>query len=220
MRNREVVELCATVVLAACAVVVTTSVVRDRIRPGKLAPSSLVIVDTVVAWFPPESLGRVIGEPRASARVVEFIDYECPVCARAESVFAKAEALRQSPIARVVLDFPLQDIHPFALDAAHAAECASRQLPFAKVHRQLLERQRRFGKSSWARLVSEIGPIDTTALARCMQDEGVQRRVGRADSIARSLGLAGTPTFLIGHTLYRGGLSLDSLARLLASLPR
>jgi protein-disulfide isomerase len=77
--------------------------------------------------------------------VVEFGDFECPYCARAEPTVKQMLSDYKDKIEFVFMDFPLTQIHRFALPAANAARCANEQGQFWAYHNILYSRQ-----SEWA----------------------------------------------------------------------
>jgi len=70
----------------------------------------------------------VIGNPDAPITIIEFTDFQCPFCARFHTqtlplIFE--EYIEQGKVKLVVRDFPIQSIHPNAVPAAVASECAN-----------------------------------------------------------------------------------------------
>src|SRR5882724_3016740 len=69
--------------------------------------------------------------PNASVLVVEYTDLQCPSCRRAHETIVKPILARHGTRIRYELrHFPLRSLHPLALDAAMAAECAADQGKF------------------------------------------------------------------------------------------
>src|SRR5512143_3431574 len=77
------------------------------------------------------------GPADARVTVVEFTDYQCPYCHRAQAVVDAVLQRYSGRIRFVHLDFPL-DGHPQALPAARAARCAGEQGRFWEYHRDLM----------------------------------------------------------------------------------
>lgn len=72
-------------------------------------------------------VGEALGSPKAPVTIVEFTDFQCPFCGRrATETFPllRAKYIATGKVRYVVRDFPLSQIHPFALPAARAARCA------------------------------------------------------------------------------------------------
>src|SRR5258706_2168053 len=71
-----------------------------------------------------------LGDPKATVTLVEFSDFECPVCRSLHDVLRGM--LPNYPQVRVVFkDFPLEQLHPWARTAALAGRCAYQQDPQA-----------------------------------------------------------------------------------------
>ncbi|MDT4938423.1 MAG: hypothetical protein QOG80_2094, partial [Pseudonocardiales bacterium] len=79
------------------------------------------------------------GPLEASITVIEFGDFECPFCGRAEPVVR--ELLADTDLRYVWRHLPLTDVHPAAQLAAEAAEAAAAQGAFWEMHDLLLDNQ-------------------------------------------------------------------------------
>ena len=92
------------------------------------------------------------GDPDAPITIVEFSDFQCPFCARFHLQtlpLIMEEYIDEGKVNLVYRDFPIQSIHPNALPAAVAAECANEQGRFWEYHDMLFEKQ-----NGWNRLDS------------------------------------------------------------------
>src|ERR1700746_3412216 len=84
---------------------------------------------------------HTLGPPHAQVTVVEYGDFECPNCKQAAPAL-KLLLERFAERARIVFrHFPLQEVHPHALAAAQAAECAGGQGKFWPMHDLLFANQ-------------------------------------------------------------------------------
>ena len=86
----------------------------------------------------------IIGNPNAPVTIIEFSDFQCPFCARFHIQTLPAiieEYINEDKVKLVFRDFPIQSIHPNALPASVAAECANEQGKFKEMHDILFERQ-------------------------------------------------------------------------------
>jgi hypothetical protein len=95
-----------------------TSLRSDAKIVDRLEPPLAARVDVAVAGAP------VRGAPDARVTVVEFSDFECPFCKRANGTMASLLEKYSGKIKLVYRDFPLENIHPLARRAAEAARCA------------------------------------------------------------------------------------------------
>jgi hypothetical protein len=124
-----------------------------------------------------------------------FSDFQCPYCQRlAREVLPalKARALK-GEVRLSYRHFPLTEIHPEALPAAHASECAQEQGAFWPYHDLLMAG--RLG--DYLGLARALG-LDGEAFARCLQSPEVRKRVEEERALALRLGLRGTPTVFAG----------------------
>ncbi len=147
--------------------------------------------------------GHAVGAVNVPAPVVvEFGDYECSRCAAADTAMTRLQSKW-----RFALKFhhlPSEREHPYAFEAAVAAECAAAQGRFEAMHHLLFRRQSDFGVVSWATLAAVGGIIDTVAFASCM-DGNVAAGVVAGDIVAgRLLRLRQMPAFLLGSAVYYG----------------
>jgi protein-disulfide isomerase len=70
----------------------------------------------------------VLGDPKATVTIVEFGDFECPVCRNLHD--AMRGILPNYPQVKLIFkDFPLDSIHPWARTAALGGRCVYQQNP-------------------------------------------------------------------------------------------
>jgi len=142
----------------------------------------------------------VLGEADAKISVLEFSDFQCPYCARAASdtvVGLKNSALFTSgEVNFIYKHFPLNSIHPFAQNAAEAAECANRQGEFWDYHDTLFANQGALDDASLKSYASQLG-LDTKEFNSCLDDDEAKSEVTKELSQATSAGGRGTPYFVI-----------------------
>ncbi|MFD3006361.1 DsbA family protein [Thermus tengchongensis] len=135
----------------------------------------------------------VLGERGPMLRI--FSDFQCPFCQRlAHEVLPQLKPRALKGELRISYrHFPLKEIHPQALPAAIAAECAGAQGAFWPYHDLLM--QGRLGDYlGLARTLS----LDPQAFAACLKDPQVAARVEAERALALRLGLRGTPSVFMG----------------------
>lgn len=140
------------------------------------------------------------GASQGKVAIVEFTDFQCPFCAR----FANG-ALRE--LTRTVIDtgravlitrhFPLTSIHPFALEAAVSAICASRRGLGRRMHDELFLHSPNVGRSAVSEWSGSLG-LDDPAFSACLSDKDVVEEVRRDVVEGKRLGVVGTPSVFIG----------------------
>ena len=106
---------------------------------------------------PIDETDHVLGSPGAPVAVVEYADFECPYCAEASLGIRLMLARYAGQIRFAFRHFPLEDVHPSALIASEAAECASAQGQFWPMHDLLYRRQANLSRLDLNRYAREVG---------------------------------------------------------------
>lgn len=83
----------------------------------------------------------VLGKADAPVVLVEFSDFQCPFCARAEPTVKQIRSEYGDKVLFAYKHFPLTQIHPHAQAAAEASECAKDQGKFWEYHDKLIDNQ-------------------------------------------------------------------------------
>ena len=148
------------------------------------------------ALMAPDPRDPAFGPADARVTVVEFFDYRCPGCkAVSEDYLA---LIRANPDVRFVFkEWPILDRGDDTTSnyAARAALAAHRQGKYLAVHQALMAEN---GLTSEAvdRILAENGVLMDQATA-VIRDTGTDRLLADTHTIGATLGLVGTPTFLI-----------------------
>ncbi|MGH3587645.1 MAG: DsbA family protein, partial [Pseudonocardia sp.] len=135
--------------------------------------------------------------------VVEYLDFECPFCARATGMGAELGAHFGDRVRYVVRHLPLEDVHPHAYLAAVASEAAHRQGRFWEMHDQLFSHQSRLEPDDLREHAAVIG-LDLERFDADMGDEALHARVREDEDSALASGARGTPTFFLDGVRHRG----------------
>ncbi|MGW8564598.1 Na+/H+ antiporter NhaA [Isoptericola sp. NPDC055881] len=143
------------------------------------------------------------GDVDAAHTVVEYLDFECPFCARATGMGAELRAHFGDRVRYVVRHLPLVDVHPHAYLAAVAAEAAERQGRFWEMHDRLFAHQSRLEPDDLREHAAELG-LDLEQFDADMADESLHARVRADEASALASGARGTPTFFLDGVRHRG----------------
>src|SRR4051794_30705544 len=153
---------------------------------------------------------HIRGPLDAPVTVVEYGDFECPYCGRAEPVVR--ELLREfADLTYVWRHLPLDDVHPHARQAAEASEAAAGQGAFWEMHDLLLRRQDQLELVDLVGYASELG-LDADRFPRAPADRRYPGRVGRGADRADAPGAGGTPTFFINGRRHQGAYDIGTLS--------
>ena len=152
----------------------------------------------------------VLGNPQGRVTLVEFFDYNCGYCKRALDDVARL--LKTEPELRLVLkDFPV--LGPGSVEAAQIAVAARNQLQgdrFWQFHSKLLSTHGPVGKSQALSVAKDVG-ADLDQIAREAGNGGSKAAIASNLELADSIGLTGTPSFVIGREVVVGAVGYDEL---------
>ena len=152
---------------------------------------------------------HVLGDQSAPVVVVEYGDYECPYCAAAAPVLRELVDGSGGQVQLVYRNFPIADIHPYALTAALAAEATTPHGVFWQMHEILFRHQDRLRDvdlRGYAESLGVDGDLVVGEAAQVFADKVEQDFMAGVQ-----LGVPGTPTLYINGLLYEGRLDLASL---------
>ncbi|GGU09929.1 Na+/H+ antiporter NhaA [Actinomadura citrea] len=198
--------LCATVV--TWVVVRATALLPPRRRLRALLGTAESIIDLAAPVEPDRD--HVRGPEKAPVTVVEYGDFECPYCGRAESVVRELLA-DYGDVRYVWRHLPLNDIHPQAQLAAEAAEAAAAQGRFWEMHDLLLDRQDALRPRDLVRYAGDIGLDVDRFRADLRRHTGAGRIAEDVDSADLS-GVSGTPTFFVNGRRHVGAYDIATLS--------
>jgi protein-disulfide isomerase/rhodanese-related sulfurtransferase len=153
------------------------------------------------------------GNLNAAVTVVEFGDFECPVCGREEPVAQEIRAKYAKQIRFVFRQFPLIHAHPFSERMAEASECAAEQGKFWEAVDEIYSHQTDLSDDGLKRDAAAIG-LDQGRFNQCLASGAEAGRVKRDRDDGKALGVNATPTFFIGHQVISGVPDFDEFSRM------
>jgi Na+/H+ antiporter NhaA len=200
--------LLAAAVAAALTWIVfqVTALLGEDRRTVALQGRAELLVDLAVDVDPDRD--HVRGPLDASVTVVEYGDFQCPYCGRAEP--AVREILGEADVRFVWRHLPLTDVHPDAELAAQAAEAAGAQGRFWEMHDLLLAHQDHLRKTDLLAYAEELG-LDVPRFQKELYSHAHLARVGHDVESADISGVSGTPTFFVDGRRQYGAFDESSL---------
>ena len=178
------------------------------VRARQLAQTTESIVDLAVPIDP--EIDHVRGPSGAPVTIVEYADFECPYCGRAEPALRELLAEFGDDIRYVFRHLPLPDVHPRAQLAAEASEAAGRQGRFWEMHDLLFDHQDALRPPDLLGYASELG-LDRERVERELRHNEYAARIARDTESAELSDVSGTPTFFVNGHRHRGAYDLASL---------
>jgi protein-disulfide isomerase len=184
-----------------------TALLPKRLRIRALLGTAEPLVDLYIDVDPERD--HVRGPIDAPVTVVEYGDFECPYCGRAEPVIR--ELLRDFGDVRYVWrHLPLSDVHPNAQLAAEAAEAAADQGAFWEMHDLLLAHQDALRPSDLICYAEQLG-LDVERFTDALRTHAGAVRVAEDVDSADLSGVSGTPTFFINGRRHYGAYDIETL---------
>jgi Na+/H+ antiporter NhaA len=202
----------AASILASLAGWVVFSVIRRLparpVRPADshLAPPIVDLADDV----DPE-VDHVRGPVNAPVTLVEYGDFECPYCGRAEPVVRELVHAFGDDLRFVFRHLPLADVHEHAGLAAEASEAAAEQGRFWEMHDLLFEHQDALIFPDLVRYAGELG-LDVERFRDDLASRRHGARIARDVHGADASGAVGTPTMFVNGRRYQGTHDIDAIA--------
>ena len=146
-----------------------------------------------------------IGPEDAPVTIIEFSDYQCPYCESwYQQVYEQLLASYPGQIRFVYRDLPLS-MHPEALPAAEAADCAGEQGDYWKYHDALFGGQYGLNRAAYEQYAADLG-LDTQAFTACLDSHRYQDEIQADASDAAHVGINSTPTFVVNGRVLVGAL--------------
>ena len=156
------------------------------------------------------------GPADAPLTLVEYGDYQCPYCGAAYPVVKHLQQTLGKKLRFVFRNFPLTQVHPYALIAAQAAEAAALQGKFWEMHDLLFEEQHLLNPEIIPAWAKRIG-LNLKQFEDDIKQALVENRIQEDRRSGIRSGVNGTPTFFINRTRYDGLPDYESLLAALES---
>jgi protein-disulfide isomerase len=143
----------------------------------------------------------VLGNPRASVTLVEYSDFQCPVCRGLHD--ALRGLLPNYPQVRVVFkDYPLETLHPWARTAALAGRCVYQQDPaaFWKMYDFIYDNQEVISaENAWTKMNDYAGQagVNVETFHSCMAGPEAAAAVDASKANGQLLEVNSTPTIFV-----------------------
>ena len=135
------------------------------------------------------------GPSGAPITIVEFSDFQCPYCKLSVPVVKEVLAKYPGKVRVVYRDYPGPN-HPYAQQAAEAAQCAGEQGKFWEYHDILFDRQTAGTGWDFSGLAKELG-LQLNHFATCLKTGRYREEVAKDLRDGFKLGISSTPTFFV-----------------------
>jgi protein-disulfide isomerase len=182
---------------------------QDRVR--KDTPVKVLLAEPRAVVKVPASAAS-LGPADAKVTIVEFLDYQCPFCHRAQESLDVVLKEYEGKVRFVHRDYLLGK--PRSLAAARAARCAGEQGKFWEYHRGLLVQAGDLSDADLASRAKGLG-LDGARFSSCAATEKYDADIRSATDAGSDLGVSGTPTFFINGRRAVGALPVEQFRELI-----
>jgi protein-disulfide isomerase len=153
----------------------------------------------------------VLGNPKGDVTMVEFFDYNCGFCKKAMADMF--ELLKDDPKLRIILkEFPV--LGPGSVEAAKVAVAVRMQdktgKKYLEFHQKLLGGRGQADKARALAVAKEVG-MDMKRIDTDMASDEIKVSIEESLKLAETLGLNGTPSYIVGSDVVVGAVGLDAL---------
>jgi protein-disulfide isomerase len=188
-----------------------------RLAAAEPAPPLATLPAPTPAAIALETAAGALGDPNAPVTIVEYTDYQCPYCSRhsVETMpLILSELIETGRVYYLLMDFPLEQIHPEATGAAAAARCAGDQDAYWQMHDALFAEQSEWSglgataNAYYSELAGSLG-LDADSFAACVENGRYLDAIQANLNEGLSLGIQGTPHFFIDGMPVSGARPYD-----------
>ena len=167
-------------------------------------------VDSLSGTLTTSAYQATLGNPKGTATLVEFFDYNCHFCKGALPDISRL--MKEDPNLKLVLkDFPV--LGPGSVEAARVSAAARLQLPgdrYWAFHTKLLGQHGPVGKAEALEVAKELG-LDMDKLNKDLESPAVNEGLHEVMAMAETLQINGTPSFVVGGEVVVGAVGFDEL---------
>ncbi len=148
-----------------------------------------------------------IGPADADITIVEFFDYNCGYCKKA---LPDIQAISESDkkVRFVFKEMPI--LGPTSMTAAQWAIAAKKQGKYFEYHSALMEFRGPKEEKQLEKLAKDVG-LDIEQMKKDAASDEVRNLINDDIALARTIGIGGTPAFIVGETLYPGYIGEQGL---------
>lgn len=173
---------------------------RDGLRAKATLELSLPLV--LPPKFEVEATGPSKGGDNAVVTIVEFSDFQCHFCGKAEPTVQQVLKEYGDKVRFVYRDYPLPN-HPEAAKAAEAAHCAGKQGKYWELHGLLFANQAALGMDAVKGYAQSLG-LNSEEFASCVESGEMAPVVVASLQEGEKAGVNGTPAFFVNGRILSG----------------
>lgn len=151
--------------------------------------------------------------------LLEFSDFQCPFCAKSQDTIKKFIDANNDKVTLVFKHLPLSRIHPEAIPAAQAAWAAQQQGKFWEYHNALFAKQDQLGEDLYLAIARDLN-LDLDKFNQDRKSEAAIAALETDIQMARTIGVSGTPFFVMNGEPLSGAVEFSEFEKILAKVSK
>lgn len=155
------------------------------------------------------------GRLDAPITIIEFSDFECPYCRRAQPTLESLAKTYGDKIRFVFRHYPLP-FHKKAPKASEASQCAHDQGQFWPFHDALFVQGAGLEIADLKKLAADL-KLDQKRFDHCLDSNKYAQMVSQDTAEGKRLGITGTPTFFVNGVRLVGAVPLNNFVKVIES---
>jgi protein-disulfide isomerase len=156
----------------------------------------------------------VAGNPKGDVTIVEFFDFRCPVCKKIHPVLS--DVVKADGNIRIIYkQWPI--LGPESEYAARVALAARYQGKYLAFHEALINAETKLTTEEVMRIAAKVG-LDRQRLLKDIDRPEIQQDLMKSFMLADELKINGTPSYVIGNQLVKGGRDADNFRAIIAQV--
>jgi len=156
----------------------------------------------------------VAGNPKGDVTIVEFFDFRCPVCKKIHPVLS--EVVKADGNIRVIYkQWPI--LGPESEYAARVALASRYQGKYLALHEALIGAETKLTIEEVMRIAAKVG-LDRQRLLKDIERPEIQQDLMKSYMLADELKINGTPSYVIGDQVVKGGRDADNFRAIIAQV--
>jgi protein-disulfide isomerase len=163
--------------------------------------------------MPIPAAAPLLGPNDAPVTIVQFTDYQCPFCHRAQATIDEVMSRYAGKVQLVHRDFPL-DGHAQAFPAARAARCAGEQGKFWDYYRSLMTSPGAMEDADLRARAATL-KLDRAAFGACLSSDRNDAVIRESVEAGTRAGVTGTPAYFINGRMITGARPFEAFQEII-----
>lgn len=162
---------------------------------------------------PVSSTDHIRGPLAAGITIIDYSDFQCPYCKQMHTELKQLSD--NAKIIWIFRQYPLESIHPLAMQSAIASECAGKQGKFWEYSDALFENQDQLASETFFGELARRLELNAADFESCRASGGndlIRTQIKQAVEIE----VTSTPTLFVNGKRVTGAVSYEQLVKLAA----